>query len=216
MKHINFEPWVGKNYFSSGLNGMKILVLGESHYCKNELKPNERCFPFCRKENMKSDCFSQTIDVVSNFVYDYAGEGYLQTFLCFERAVIGKELSQQEREDFWNGVIFYNYIQFSQSGPRIAPQQEHWAHSELALKELLEEYMPDYIIAWGARLYGGLPDWGGVGSKIYINETDCTDVWTYTINGKEIPMLKVHHPSSPSGKSWPYWHEFYKKFLIKK
>lgn len=216
MKYINFKPWVGKNYFSSGLRGMKILILGESHYCTSELKPNGRCFPFCRKENMKSDCFSQTNDVVSNFVYDYAGEGYLQTFLCFERAVIGKELSQQEREDFWNGVIFYNYIQFSQSGPRIAPQQEHWEHSELALKELLEEYMPDYIIAWGARLYGGLPDWGGVGSKLYINESDCTDVWTYNINGKEIPLLKVHHPSSPSGKSWPYWHEFYKEFLIKK
>ena len=83
-----------------------------------------------------------------------------------------------------------------------------------SFKELLEIYLPDYIIVWGARLYNyWLPDWGGNGSVLQIRDNAKTDVWTYTIKGKRISAIKVHHPSSPSGKSWNYWHEFYKKFL---
>ena len=213
MKHVNFRPWVGKNYSTTGYNGKKILVLGESHYCANELRAGERCSPLCKKENMLPECFSQTEDVIKWYLNDYTGEPFQRTFVCFERALAGKELSQEEREAFWQDVMFYNFIQYAQSGPRVKPQQEHWANSELAFKEILEQYMPDYIIVWGVRLYNGLPDWNGVGSKLFINEHDNTDIWTYTINGKQIPAIKVHHPSSPTGKSWAYWHEFYKKFL---
>lgn len=213
MSHINFRPWVGRNYQSTGYKGKRILVLGESHYCIKDLEPGGRCCPLCKRENMKDDCYSQTEDVVNTFVYEYSGERYLQTFLCFERAVVGKELTQKEREEFWQSVMFYNYIQFSQNGARIAPQADHWGKSELAFKELLEKYMPDYIIVWGSRLYNGLPNWDGECSVLQINENAQTDVWTYTIKGKRIPAIKVHHPSTPSGKSWNYWHEFYKKFL---
>lgn len=218
MKHVNFQPWVGKK-LTDGFNGLRLLILGESHYCSSELMPNGRCFPTCIKENMKSDCFVKTQDVVEDFVYNYEKvlteyKRILGTFLCFERAVLGKELSQKEREKFWESVIFYNYIQYSQSGPRGKLQQVSWEQSELAFKELLELYMPDRIIVWGARLYNDvLPNWGGVGSKLYINENDCTDIWTYTIKGKEIPAMKVLHPSTPRGKCWLFWHEFHKKFL---
>ncbi len=213
MEHVNFRPWIGNNYNTTGYEGKKILVLGESHYCGSELGEGNRCFPLCKRENMLSDCFSQTEDVVKSYLNNYSGEPFQRTFVCFERAVTGKELTQKEREDFWQSVMFYNFIQYSQSGPRIPPQPDHWAKSELAFKEILEQYMPDYIIVWGVRLYKGLPDWNGAGSKLFINEHDSTDIWTYTINGKSIPAIKVHHPSSPSGKSWSYWHEFYKKFL---
>ena len=213
MSKINFRPWVGKNYQSTGYKGKRILVLGESHYCIKDLEPGGRCCPLCKKENMKDDCYSQTEDVVNTFIHYYDGERYLQTFLCFERAIVGKELTQEEREELWQSVMFYNYIQFSQSGARIAPQADHWEKSELAFRELLEEYMLDYIIVWGIRLYNGLPNWDGEGSVLQISENAKTDVWTYNVKGKRIPAIKVHHPSTPSGKIWNYWNEFYKKFL---
>lgn len=213
MSTINFKPWIGQNYSTKGYKGKRIMILGESHYCLKELALNGRCYPKCDKKHMKDDCFTQTQDVVSQFVYGYVGEKYLQTFLCFERAVVGKELSQEEREEFWNGVIFYNYIQYSQPKPRVAPQPEFWKLSEEPFKELLTEYMPDIIVVWGNRLYNGLPDWGGIASKLFIDENNYTDVWTYVIKGKEIPAIKVHHPSSPSGKSWGYWHHFFEKVL---
>ena len=211
MSHINFRPWVGKNYLSQGYKGKRILVLGESHYCY-ELCEGRKCYTLCTKEKMKEDCFSQTEDVLEAFVHSYSGESYEQTFLCFERAILGKEATQEEREELWNGVVFYNYLQFDQAGPRKPIMPEYWAESELAFKEMLEEYMPDYIIVWGVRLYEGLPDWGGKHSLLQISENDSTDVWTYTIQGKKIPALLVHHPSSPTGKSWPYRHEVYEKF----
>lgn len=77
----------------------------------------------------------------------------------------------------------------------------------------MEEYMPDYIIVWGVRLYNGLPDWGGENKKIKIANGDETEVWVYTIKGKKIPAMEVWHPSTPSGKNWSYWHQFYEKFL---
>ena len=126
------------------------------------------------------------------------------TFFCiFERALIGKELSQQEREDFWESIIFYNYLQFAQDGPRKPINPEYWKDSELAFREIVETYMPDHIIVWGKRLYDGLPDWEGRHSMLQISENECTDVWTYIIKGKQIPTIKVLHPSSPKGKCWP-------------
>ena len=212
MEHVNFRPWVGSNYSTNGFQGKKILVLGESHYC-TELCQNGRCFPLCKKENMKEECFSQTESVIHDFVYYYSGEKYEQTFLCFERAILGKEASQQEREMFWEGIIFYNYLQFDQKGPRMPIKPEYWEESERAFIEVLERYLPNYIIIWGVRLYNGLPNWDGKHSLLQISKNDYTDVWTYTISGKQIPALKVYHPSIPIGKSWPYWHDVYCKFF---
>lgn len=212
IEHINFRPHIGQRYLTGGFRGKRILVLGESHYCRNELSEGGRCFPKCKKENMKDDCLSQTEDVIDGMIYNYDGSKYLQTFLCFERAVLGKVLSQNEREEFWEGVIFYNYLQFSQPGPRCPVEHENWEQSEYAFRQLLESYLPDYIIAWGVRLYNELPNWDGVHSLLTI-ENYSTDVWTYSIKGKPIPMLKIHHPSTPSGKNWEYWHKFIKSFL---
>ena len=53
----------------------------------------------------------------------------------------------------------------------------------------------------------------GEESILQINERDKTKVWTYLVNGKLIPAIKVHHPSSRTGKKWNYWHEFYKIFF---
>lgn len=210
--YINFRPFVGKYYSTTGYRGERLLILGESHYCLKELAEGGRCFPICRNEFMKDDCYSQTEDVVNWYIYNYDGSRYLQTFLCFERAVLGKVLSQEEREEFWEGVVFYNYLQFSQSGPRCPIPADYWEESEHAFRQLLELYQPDHIIAWGVRLYNGMPDWGGNHSILTI-DGDSTDVWTYSINGKSIPMLKIHHPSTPTGKNWNYWHRFIQMFL---
>lgn len=212
MSHINFRPWVGKNYLSQGYKGKRILVLGASHYCLDELVEGGRCFPLCTKEKMQDECVNQTIYGIRGFVYNYKGFARNeQTYLCFERAIIGKEATQEEREIFWNGIVFYNYIQFNLDGPRRKIKQEYLAESELAFKEILEEFMPDYFVIWGDELYEKLPECGEH-SLLYISDSDFTHVYTYTIQGKRIPGLLVQHPSTPKGKSWPYWHEVYEKF----
>lgn len=190
---INFRPHIGQNYSSKGFKGKRILVLGESHYCTKELEENGRCFPQCKTENMLEVCNSQTEDVVRDLIYSYSGHEYELTFTCFERSVLGKVPTQREREEFWEGVIFYNYLQFCLPGNRCPVPDDYWAQSELAFYQLLETYLPDYIISWGVRLYKHLPK--GVDSLLTI-DGDSTDVRTYTIREKLIPMLKIYHPAA--------------------
>lgn len=216
MSEINFKPWVGNHYLTKGYQGQRILVLGESHYCIKELVEGGRCYPICKKEIMNSECHHQTQDVVHEAVYDYCGQPYLRCFVSFERAMAGQVLTQEERVAFWESVMFYNYIQYALSAPRISPNPEYWGKSVKPFVELLEKYSPDKIIVWGVRLYNGLPELGGRGFKLELDDGDTADYWVYTINGKRIPALKIHHPSAPTGKNWDYWHKVISKFLEQK
>lgn len=191
---IFFKPWVGSEYNSGGVYGKKVLVLGESHY------------------GDATDATDETIGVVKEFVYEYWGAPYQQTFLCFERALAGRELNQEEREQLWNSIMFYNYFQKSTTGPRTEPDMTAQKDSEEAFRELLESYQPDAIIVWGQRLYNLLPAWDGAESSIEVDGDSCP-VWYYPIKGKSIPAMRVYHPSAPAGKNWELWHQFHKAFI---
>ena len=191
---IFFQPWVGTEYKSGGVYGKKVLVLGESHYGDSP------------------DSTDDTIGTIKEFVYEYWGAPYQQTFLCFERALAGRELNQEEREQLWNSIMFYNYFQKSTTGPRTEPDMTAQKESEEAFRELLESYQPDAIIVWGQRLYNILPAWDGTESSIEVDGDSCP-VWYYPIKGKSIPAMRVYHPSAPAGKNWELWHQFHKAFI---
>lgn len=191
---IFFQPWVGSDYNTGGVFGKKVLVLGESHY------------------GDAPDQTDDTIGTIKEFVYDYWGESYQQTFLCFERALAGREISQEEREQLWNSIMFYNYFQKSTTGPRTAPDMTVQQESEEAFHELLAQYQPDAIIVWGQRLYNLLPAWDGTESSVEVDGDSCP-VWNYLIKGKSIPAMRIYHPSAPAGKNWELWHQFHKAFI---
>lgn len=209
MGSYNIQPWIGENYATGGVFKKKVLVLGESHYCH---WPNEGKCPECTVANMKDDCHTQTEDVIDEFIYDYRGDSYQQTFLAFERALAGREINEDERKQLWNSVVFYNYFQLATYGARQAPNMAAAEMSEKSFRCLLEEFMPDAIIVWGVRLYDILPGWDGTETALNAGD-ETTRVWHYNINGKDIPAMCVYHPSSPEGKSWPYWHQFHKAFI---
>lgn len=204
MKNVNFRPWVGKKYFSEGFNNKKLLILGESHYCDSLLSDCGKCTP--------NQCSDFTNRVIKKYLNLHNGKDWLSTFLSFERNLFNRELSNKEACDFWNRVVFYNYIQFALPNNGVAPNSEFWAPSEIAFREILENYLPDKVIAWGVRLYDGLPDWSGHHSIIQV-ENYKTDVWEYTVNDKIIPVLKIQHPCSSYGKSRDKWHKLYNKFI---
>lgn len=210
MNNINFKPWVGENYATTGFKGKKILVLGYSHYCKVSLSEGGRCFPSCTKAKMRKSCHDETINCVGKFVDEHSG---FKQYLCFERAIYGRPLTDEESSEFWNGIIFYNYIQYSVGkGPGVVVKDNYWDKSEKLFKVVLEKYMPDYIIVWGGKLYDNLPNWNGTESQIKIND-DILHIWTYTIKGKQIQAMECYHPSWPPGISWSRWHPFHSKFL---
>ncbi len=198
MKNVTFLPWVGKHY-SEGIEGRKIMVLGESHYCE----PDDVDPEF-------------TTDVVHWYLSpERKHEGWMKTFTCFERAFVGKELTLEERDAFWNSILFYNYVQVGMPGPRVSPTSEEYQKSEEAFFEVLEEYCPDYVIAWGVRLYDSLPNKGYQLPDVKLTSGDEIATWAYeTKGGHVVQVLRSYHPSS--GYAWEYWHEVIKEFLNRK
>lgn len=211
-KYVKFRPWVGRQYQNGGgILGKKVLVLGASHYC-GDLGSKE-CTRCSSEKGPLGRCWYFTEDVINEMLYRYdTAEPWMQTFLCFERAVMGKELCQTEREEFWHSVSFYNYLQNALPGPRSAVQTDCYALSGNALKEILETLCPDSIIVWGKDLYKMLPDLDGHHSYFTLPEGK-VDMWTYPIGGKLIPAMVVIHPSTAEGKKWEYWHKFHSAFL---
>ena len=70
--------------------------------------------------------------------------------------------------------------------------------SETAFFEILEEYKPDLVIAWGARLEGNLPQKNKTLSDFLILNTLGHVFHYYNVAGKKIPVYAIYHPSSPA------------------
>lgn len=214
-KYVKFRPWVGEKYHTVGIFGKKILVLGESHYCKEDKNRNPACIALghCSYDCMNEVCYSQTQDELEIISNNYTGVRYQQSFMTTAKSVMGKELTNAEVCSFWKNVAFYNYMQHSQSGPTRPIEFLQYDYSE-AFREVLESLMPDYIIVWGNRLWKNfMPGWDGARSEITLENGDKTPVWIYNIKGKEIRAIRVHHPCIGKGRQWHYWHQFYKEFL---
>ena len=93
--NVKFIPWVGSQY-AEGIQGKRVMVLGESHYCAHE-----------------SDAVPQlTINIIHHILNpDSEHEGFMNTYTKFGRALAGKDQYDNDRAAVWNTVLFYNFVQ---------------------------------------------------------------------------------------------------------
>lgn len=191
-------PWVGAEYSSGGIFGKRILVLGESHYGDGE----------------------PSADTTARVFEEYLGcpgtvPPYLQSFKRFERSLTGTETDPQQRRRIWDSLLFYNFVQeISTDAPRQTPDVKNRQQSAAAFFEVLEKYRPEYIIAWGYRLWDKLLpaerwEWG---EEIAADGLPAVKFGYYTLSdGTRIKTIPVKHPSA--GYSWTKWHQLIKQFL---
>lgn len=194
MNNVNLKPWVGKNY-QQGIQGKKIMVLGESHYSDHECDENF------------------TTKIIAEHFLNPADphEGWKNTYTKFERALAGHKLSQTEREELWNSFLFYNYIQEPLTDPRIKPMAIQYQEGQTPFWEVLEKYKPDGVIVWGERLYNRLPQAGVQGEDIF-GQHWTQETWQYLLSdGHQVSVMPIQHPSG--GFSWDLWHETITKFI---
>ena len=197
MENVFFKPWVGKNYETGGNLGKKVMVLGDSHYLEN-------------KSDATSNDTKEVVETFLNPNRDFAG--WMNTFTKFERSVLNKVLNQAEKAEFWNSIIFYNYLQEALSGPRADFDYGLYEKYFEPFMEVLEVYQPDIIIAWGQRLFTALPGGNGKDGELLNVENVPIKSWIYTLkNGHQVKMYAIQHPSS--GFSWEYWHKIIKTAL---
>jgi len=211
MEKVFFEPWVGKDYLTGGILNKRIMVLGESLYCGG-------C-DNCGKEMEKAEegegenvCWTTKKIIKRILEIDKTHQGWHNTFVKFERAVLNKELSQVEKEEFWNSVLYYNYVQESMSETRTSPSWEQFKLSETAFFEVLEKYRPQCIIVWGRRLWQNMPggDLWNECEKIAFDWSERCGEYSLKDNTK-VSVMSIYHPSV--GFSWESWHPFIAEFI---
>ena len=229
MEYVKFKPWKGDNYEGRFL-GKKLLILGDSHYCAKDENRNDACRSKgdCSYDCMNERCYKMTYDLIRGEYMEYRSgraksAGHLQTILTFEKNLFGYTPSPQESLNFWNSVIFYNYIQHSQHQPRERRKTnaEEIGDYREAFREVLAEYKPDYIIIWSKFLF--TKDWlpnGAPESPDYTLKAEYngviydTPVRTFKLDsGELIPAIIIQHPCCRFGKDQTKWHSLLKAFL---
>ena len=207
---VKFLPFVGDQY-SYGISfndngelvlgteakpGKKVLVLGESHYCDEDLS-DEELSSFTREV---LDCYLKSEERYS----------WMRTFLKFERALSNAD-TNIDSKSIWNHLMFYNYLQCPLRGLRMADDSRRYEDATTPFFAILKKYKPDYIIVWGRRLFVNLPS-ENVQEGEYMPSIEI-NIWSYQIDGHTIMVLPVVHPSG--GFLWGYWHEVIVELLKK-
>ncbi|GHT54243.1 hypothetical protein AGMMS49982_18600 [Bacteroidia bacterium] len=203
MKNVLFTPWVGENYATKGYNGKKILVLGESHYCDDGCKTcgSEKCTITCSVMERFLE-YKQ-----GKHTFNPKEDRWMNTLTRFTNGVTG---NQSDVADFWNSVVFYNFVQKAMKSRKDKPTKEDFKNSHPAFFEVLEKYQPDIIIVWGNKLWHGMPGAGiGRHGDTPILDENGGKFYYYKVGNKEIPAYKVNHPAwgGAFSKSIPYLQE---------
>lgn len=132
----NFTPWVGTRYDRSELHGLRILILGESHYC-----------------GVGEDRRDLTARAVSRW-------GKLERhpfFTVIAKLILGKGpgewLDDEARSLFWDQVAFYNYIQERVGdNPRMRPTGAMWERAPEPYRFVLRDLRPQLVVSFGTIL----------------------------------------------------------------
>lgn len=188
-----FHPWVGQNYRSGGIFPKKIMVLGDSHY--------------------GSEPKSWLTQMVMEWYLDQRipREPWMNTFLKFERSLVGHETTPEESKEIWNSVMFYNYLQVLLSGPREEGTPKQYKDSEGSFWLMVYSNSPDVIIVWGKRLWKYLPwDLWTECDPVVVDGYEVDNGYYTLCGGKKVRVVCVYHPSV--GYSWDFWHKVISRF----
>lgn len=202
MKGVFFIPWVGSKYFKYGLNGTRILVLDEAHLCSNNTDN------FCEGCDFHISC-TLTNDSSERFIkYKNGGGGYeswMSAWTKFINIFFGEKVTNKCAVNFWESIIFYNYVQKPILAPQKLPNKKDYNNGKSGFESVYNKYNPDIIIVWGKRLWGNMPDNGYWGKK---NIVDKQGDKIYYYKGKEKDIMAYHIPK-PSLSYFDYKYTKY-------
>lgn len=206
---VKFLPWIGDKYedgiyydetgklcYGNG-KGKKVLVLGESFYWGEEDDDDDG------NGNNSSDASSFVANLIDQVISGNP-EFNIRTFKRFENAMAygnmnhgnmnhEKKWDLSDRAEFWNHLIFYDYVQEPLTYPRFSPTPKQFEEAEKPFWTVIDVYKPDIIISWGMRLYNNLPPKGEIGEYIKYNGNSF-ETWIYNDHIRVIPII---HPAAP-------------------
>lgn len=171
---IRFLPWIGSQYYN-GFNGVRTLILGESHYQKNG-KDYSR--------NLNIELITGQADKTG----PYTGRYPFWTKIV---KLVSPDNIDPHR--FWHSVAYYNYIQeFVVQIARMRPSDKMWKDAKEPFYEILQALRPDFILVLGNNLWNFLPSDNCADIENKPNSLYCI----YSIDGHPTIATKIRHPSS--------------------
>lgn len=135
-----FEPWIGSKYETIGIDGVRVLAIGESHY-GDEAGATSRF----------------TSEVVNDCVYLGRHPFFTKVAKLILGMQAGQYLTDVALRDAWERIAFYNYVQHMLPAARIRPTESMWQEAEQALPNVLARLQPEVVIVMGKELGGRFP-----------------------------------------------------------
>jgi len=178
----HFFPWIGSAYETGVTGGLKLLILGESHYGNPHDK--ERYL---------------TQSVVENQLSGAARQGFLTRVQRLVSEATDRDSVVPTETPFWHRVAFYNYVQeLVGETARIRPSVGAWERSASAFVRQLEILQPHAVLVCGRALWDQLKSVDGLTDGPEINSTK-PDVRSRTlhISGRTVGVAApINHPAS--------------------
>lgn len=133
-----FVPWVGPEYANGVVEGLRILVLGESHYSFGLPREKERGLTrLVIEEELAGKMRHRFISGVTSALFDRGAVDDRTRFATL-----------------WNAMAFYNYVQeYAGDGPRKRPSDAAWQRAAAPFRAVLAALQPDFVLACGRTLY---------------------------------------------------------------
>ena len=139
---VGFLPWIGERYDGENRFGIRLLVLGESHYHDDGPGTTRgTIWKYTQPGGERHRFFTVIANVVRG-----------------ERGWIGPEALARVFQE----LAFYNFVQ-SQVGsaPRGQPTFRQWVEAQDPLKTVLGVLRPDAVLVLGRELRRHILDWPG-------------------------------------------------------
>lgn len=170
MPSVTFLPWIGTRYQEGIWNG-RLLILGESHYGEEDA--------------------TLTRTLTQDYCSSKMSHPYWTNIM---QVVTGRHHSELDRNDFWQTVAFYNYVQSALDEPGDAPTDEMWSSACLPFNEVFSAIKPDRILVVSYRLWEMFDFGGSCGAPIQINGQELP-IWLLNrSNGEKTICGCIKHP----------------------
>lgn len=214
-----FKPHVGAKYFTTGYNGHKILILGHTYPCNEKgihLDADHTCMD-CNNPNKSNGICSKVVpDFIKQHLNGKLEPNNNKTFTSMEKVILKEKYCIDEVANFWDSVIFSEYVQTAVLARVGETYPNYYKASVDSFIEILQNYMPEYILTWGHLVFDkavySLREKG-----IVVKNANC-EINGYSfifakiiINGRELKMLRMHHPCQGFGSE--EWKQKIDKFF---
>ena len=152
-EEVTFHPWVGLNYGRESRFGVRLLVLGESHYNDAKNKRHQESDWKTTKDSSGGD------HIFTQFVVRMWAQDKKNAFFTKTANVLlghGKANRDNVNSELWEHVAFYNYVNnyapWHQGNKPKCPTLEQWQKSKTSFDTVLQRLKPDAVLMLGKDL----------------------------------------------------------------